>query len=59
MVHPTQAQLTAACTAARQAVENYSAFDSSMIPDSALQAVVSQALTAALNVPTTNPPKGN
>ena len=58
MVKPTEAQLTAACTAARQAVENYSAFDSSMIPDSALQAVVSQALTAALNVPT-NPPKGN
>ena len=53
MVQPTQAQLTAACAAARQAVEDYSEFDSSMIPDSALQAVVSKALVAALNVPTT------
>lgn len=52
-IHPTPAQLAAACTAARQAVENYSAFDSSMIPDDALEAVVSEALVAALNVPTT------
>jgi hypothetical protein len=60
MIQPTQAQLTAACAAARQAVENYSEFDSSMIPDSALQAVVSKALVAALNIP--HPvitPKGN
>lgn len=57
-IQPTQAQLAAACTAARQAVENYSSFDSSMIPDDALQAVVSQALTAALNVPHPTP-KGN
>jgi hypothetical protein len=60
MVHPTQAQLAAACAAARKVIDNYSAFDSSMVPDDALQTVVSDALVAALNVPSpTTTPKGN
>ena len=49
MIKPTQSQIAAACKAARQAVENYSEFDSSMIPDDALESVVVAALTAALN----------
>ena len=50
MILPTTAQLTAATQAARQAIENYSEFDSSMVPDSALTSVVEAALIAALNV---------
>ncbi|HMF68692.1 MAG TPA: hypothetical protein VK602_13920 [Phyllobacterium sp.] len=60
MVQPTQAQISAACAAARKSIQNYSAFDSSMVPDDALQSVVSAALVAALNVPhPATPPKGN
>lgn len=55
MIAPTSAQLSAACIAARQAIEAYSSFDSAMVPDDALEAVVSKALIAALNV---QPPKG-
>lgn len=47
---PTPAQITAAMSAARAAIEAYSEFDSSMIPDDALEAVIVKALTAALNV---------
>jgi hypothetical protein len=57
MNKPTAAQLAAACHAARQAIKNYSEWDSSMVPDDALQTVVNAALVAALNVPP--PPKGN
>lgn len=49
--NPTQAQLDAATAAARQAIENYSSFDSAMVPDDVLLTVVTEALTAALNVP--------
>jgi len=59
MNKPTAAQLSAACAAARQAIENYSSWDSSMVPDDALQTVVDAALVAALNVPAPQPPKGN
>lgn len=61
MNKPTAAQLTAACRAARHAIQNYSAWDSSMVPDDALQTVVDAALVAALNVPTlpTDPHKGD
>jgi len=50
MINPTAAQLKAACTAARQAIQDYSSFDSAMVPDDALETVVSKALAAALNV---------
>lgn len=50
MKTPTQDQLNAAFAAAKQAIYNYSAFDASMVPDDALMTVVTQALTAALNV---------
>jgi hypothetical protein len=55
MILPTAAQQAAAVEAARQAIANYSEWDSSMVPDSALASVVNAALTAALNV---QPPKG-
>jgi hypothetical protein len=51
MTQPTQSQVTAACAAARKAIQDYSGFDSSMVPDDALQTVVVAALNAALNVP--------
>lgn len=57
MVKPTAAQLAAACVAARASIEAYSSWDSSMVPDAALQTVVNAALVAALNTPTI-PPKG-
>lgn len=50
MTQPSSAQIAAAMSAARAAIEAYSSFDSSMIPDDALQAVIVKALTAALNV---------
>jgi hypothetical protein len=49
--NPTPAQLDAATHAARQAIENYSSFDSSMVPDDVLRTVVLEALSAALNLP--------
>lgn len=60
MIMPTHAQLTAACAAARKSIQNYSAWDSSMVPDDALQTVVNSALVAALNTvaPHPTPPKG-
>lgn len=51
MITPTPAQIQAACAAARNAIEAYSAFDSDMIPDDALEAVVTAAFTAGINVP--------
>jgi hypothetical protein len=61
MTQPTHAQLAAACAAARKAIQNYSAWDSSMVPDDALQTVVNAALVAALNIPVPHPqpPKGS
>ena len=50
MIQPTATQLKVACDAARQAIKDYSAFDSAMVPDSALETVVSKALVAALNI---------
>ena len=52
MVTPTNDQVIAACEAARKAIQDYNAWESSMVPDSALQSVVEAALTAALNVTT-------
>lgn len=46
----TQVMLNAGYAAARKAVEDYSEFDSSMIPDAALQLVVQDILTASLAV---------
>jgi hypothetical protein len=40
--------IDAACTAARAAIDNYSSFDSSMVPDDALRTVVTAGLTAAI-----------
>lgn len=65
MNYPSQTQVTAGDVAARRAIKEYSEWDSSMIPDSAIQAVVIQVLIAALNVGaplhnpvTPTPPKG-
>ena len=44
----TPAMLDAAVAEARKAIEEYSAFDSAMVPDSALKTVVERALIAAL-----------
>ena len=56
----TQEAIAAACAAARAAINDYSAFDSSMVPDDALAKVVTDALIAALAVlspPTTGETK--
>lgn len=55
MTQPTQEAIAAACTVARAAIYDYSAFDSSMVPDDALEEVVIKALAAAYGVqfPTT------
>ena len=55
MIQPTNSQLSAACDAARKAIQNYSSWDSSMVPDDALQTVVNAALVAALNIPQPTP----
>lgn len=52
MTAPSPSQVTAACAAARKAIQDYSSWDSSMVPDDALESVVVAALKAALNVPT-------
>jgi hypothetical protein len=44
---PTPAAITAAETAVRQAIENYSDFDSGLVPDSLLDAMVIAGLNAA------------
>ena len=57
---PTQEAIEAAVAAARAAINDYSQFDSSMVPDEALGKVVTDALTAALGVmfpPTTGATK--
>lgn len=52
MSAPSDAQVAAACAAARKAIQDYSSWDSAMVPDDALENVVVAALKAALNVPT-------
>ena len=47
---PTPEAIAAGVAAARKAINDYSAFDSSMVPDDALAKVVTDALTAALAV---------
>lgn len=47
---PTTEAIAAAVAAARAAINDYSQFDSSMVPDDALEKVVVDALTAALKV---------
>jgi hypothetical protein len=54
----TEDALNAACLAARKSIEDYSVFDSSMVPDDALRTVVSNALDAAVAVFNT-PTKGS
>lgn len=49
MTTPTEAGLDAACAAARKAIEDYSSFDSAMVPDDALRTVVTEAVIAYLN----------
>jgi hypothetical protein len=54
MITPTPAQLQAGIAAGRKALDNYSSFDSSMVPDNALATFVQEVASAVLNVP---PPK--
>jgi hypothetical protein len=46
----TQEAIDAAIAAARAAINDYSSFDSSMVPDDALEKVVTDSLNAALAV---------
>lgn len=58
---PTQEAIDAAVAAARAAIKDYSEFDSSMVPDDALEKVVADSLNAALAVlfpPTTGATNG-
>jgi hypothetical protein len=54
MINPTPAQLQAGVTAGRKALDDYSSFDSGMVPDDALATFVAAVASAILNVP---PPK--
>lgn len=54
MVKPTQAQLAAGIAAGRKALNDYSSFDSSMVPDDALATFVAEVATAILNTQPTN-----
>jgi hypothetical protein len=62
MIRLTHAQLEAGIAAGRKALQDYSSFDSSMVPDDALATFVADVGQAILNVPTphpaTPPPKG-
>jgi hypothetical protein len=61
MIQLTHAQLTAGIAAGRKALQDYSSFDSSMVPDDALATFVADVGQAILNVPqphSTPPPKG-
>lgn len=57
MITPSKAQLDAGFAAGRKALDDYSSFDSSMVPDDALRAFVTAVVTAAVNVSV--PQKGN
>jgi hypothetical protein len=50
MATPTPSQLDAGFRAGRKALEDYSSFDSGMVPDAALEVFVKEVITAALNV---------
>jgi hypothetical protein len=52
---PTHAQIQAAVQAGREALNNYSEFDSSMVPDDALKTFCVAVVTAAINVPSPSP----
>lgn len=45
---PTFAMIAAGAKAGRKALDDYSTFDSSMVPDDVIETVVTQVLTAAL-----------
>lgn len=49
-MQPTPEAIAAAMSAARAAITAYSAFDSSMVPDDALEKVLADALAAAYGV---------
>ena len=49
MIVPTETQINAGFAAARAAIEAYSSFDNSMIPDDALMTVVEAVASAILN----------
>jgi hypothetical protein len=57
MIILTAAAEKAALVAARQALQNYSSFYSSMVPDDAIQSVVDEVLKATLAVLNANPTK--
>lgn len=58
MIAVSDAALDAACVAARAAIDNYSKFDSSMVPDDALRTVVAAAFNAGVAVLNLPPKKG-
>lgn len=49
MITPTQEQIAAGVKAGRKALDNYSRFDSGMVPDDALQTFVEEVAAAVLN----------
>ena len=49
MVIPSQQQIAAGVKAGRKALNDYSAFDSGMVPDDALQTFVEKVAEAVLN----------
>lgn len=51
MITPTTAQLNAGFDAGRKALDDYSQFDSAMVPDAALLTFVTEVATAVLNTP--------
>ncbi len=52
MIVPTTDQLNAGFDAGRKALNDYSQFESSMVPDEALLTFVTEVATAVLNTPT-------
>lgn len=56
---PSQAAINAGMAAGRKALEDYSSFDSAMVPDSALLLFVTDVLTAgfAVSTPPATPPQ--
>jgi hypothetical protein len=50
-IQPTEDQIAAGVKAGRKALDDYSHFDSSMVPDAALEVFVREVATAILNSP--------
>ena len=50
-ITPTKAQLDAGNKAGRKALDDYSTFDSNMVPDDALATFVAAVAAAILNAP--------